>query len=211
MQKLKQYLREVIIGGIYLIFPLTLLIYVASMAHDFVAFLIKPLSNVMPDIIPGFDGSYLLAAFILIQLCFLGGILLLNKNNRSRFDDFERKFLMGVPGYSKLKLAAALMTGDTQNELPVVAVRDGDTITLATKMASNGIWCTVYIPSAPDAGSGTIMIVPCSTVTLTDITAKDLMMVMKSRGIGSVSMLDKIGRVAVPAASEVPSTQIPAA
>ena len=84
MQKLKQYLREVIIGGIYLIFPLTLLIYVASMAHDFVAILIRPLSNVMPDIIPGFDGSYLLAAFILIQLCFLGGILLLNKNNRCR-------------------------------------------------------------------------------------------------------------------------------
>ena len=48
MQKLKQYLREVIIGGIYLIFPLTLLVYVASVAHDFVAFLIKPLSNVMP-------------------------------------------------------------------------------------------------------------------------------------------------------------------
>lgn len=199
MQKLKKYLREVIVGGIYLIFPLTLLIYVIRMAHDFVASMIRPLSDAMPDIIPGFDGSYLLAAFILIQLCFLGGLLLLNKNNRSRFDDFERKFLMGVPGYNKLKLAATLMIGDTQNDLPVVAVRDGESITLGAKMASNGIWCTVYIPSAPDAGSGSLVIVPCSAVMPTDITAKDLVMVLKARGMGSAQILDSLGSAILPA------------
>jgi uncharacterized membrane protein len=199
MRTLNNYLREVMIGGIYLIFPLTLLIYVASMAHDFVSVLIRPLSNVMPDIIPGFDGSYLLAAFILIQLCFLGGILLLNKNNRSRFDDFERKFLMVVPGYNKLKLAATLMVGDTQNNFQIVAVHDGDSITLGSLMDSNGEWCTVYIPGSPDAGSGSVMFFRCSAVSKTNINAKDLVMVMKSRGMGSVGMLDKIGRLATPA------------
>jgi uncharacterized membrane protein len=208
MQKLSKYLKEVMIGGIYLVFPLTLLIYVITLAHNFVEVLIRPLSNVMPDIILGFDGSYLLAAFVLIQLCFLGGIVLLNKSNRSRFDEFERKFLMAVPGYNKLKLAATMMSGDTENGLPVVAVRNGDTITLAAKMASNGIWCTVYIPGAPDASSGSIMIVPCSAVTLTDINAKDLVMVLKSRGLDSVGMLDKIGRMAVPAAQTDPAVAV---
>jgi uncharacterized membrane protein len=199
MQKLKKYLREVVIGGIYLIFPLTLLIYVIRMAHDFVAVMISPLSKAMPDIIPGFDGSYLLAAFILVQLCFLGGILLLNKNNRSRFDAFERKLLMVVPGYNKLKLAATLMVGDTQNNFQIVAVHDGDSITLGSLMDSNGEWCTVYIPGSPDAGSGSVMFFRCSAVSKTNINAKDLVMVMKSRGMGSVGMLDKIDRLATPA------------
>mgnify|MGYP001764793801 CR=1 FL=1 len=199
MHKLNKYLREVMIGGLYLIFPLTLLIYVILMAHDFVGVMIRPLSNAMPDIIPGFDGSYLLAAFILVQLCFLGGILLLNKNNRSRFDDFERKFLMGVPGYNKLKLAATLMVGDTQNDLPIVAVRDGDSITLGVLMDSNGEWCTVFIPESPDASAGSVVFFRRSAVSTTDIRAKDLIMVLKSRGMGSSAMLGNLCRIAPPA------------
>jgi uncharacterized membrane protein len=208
MQKLKNYLKEVIIGGIYLIFPLTLLIYVILMAHDFVSVMIRPLSNAMPDIIPGFDGSYLLAAFILVQLCFLGGVLLLNKNNRSRFDDFERKFLMGVPGYNKLKLAAALMIGDTQNDLSVVSVRDGDSITLGVLMDSNGEWCTVFIPESPDASTGSVVFFHCSAVTTTDIRAKDLVMVLKSRGMGSSAILGKLGRIASPATQTNPAIAV---
>jgi uncharacterized membrane protein len=208
MQMLKKYFREVMIGGLYLIFPLTLLIYVILMAHDFVSVMVRPLSNAMPDIIPGFDGSYLLAAFILVQLCFLGGVLLLNKNNRSRFDDFERKYLMGVPGYNKLKLAATLMVGDTQNELQVVAVPDGDSVTLGVLMDSNGEWCTVFIPESPDASTGSVVFFRCSAVTSTDIRAKDLVMVLKSRGMGSSVILGKFGRIASPAAQTDPAVAV---
>lgn len=208
MHKLNKYLREVMIGGLYLIFPLTLLIYVILMAHDFVATLISPLSDALPDIVPGFDGSYLLAAFILVQLCFLGGILLLNKNNRSRFDDFERKFLMGVPGYNKLKLAATLMVGDTQNELQVVALRDGDSVTLGVLMDSNGEWCTVFIPESPDASTGSVVFFRSYAVTSTDIRAKDLVMVLKSRGMGSSAILGKFGRIASPAAQTDPAVAV---
>jgi uncharacterized membrane protein len=192
MQKLKKFLREVIIGGIYLIFPLTVLIYVIHMAHDFVASMIRPLSDALPDFIPGYDGSVLLATVVLVNLCFLGGILLLNKNNRSRFDDFERNVLMAIPGYNKLKLSAAMMIGDPQVNIQVVAIHGSDTISLGLLMETDGDWCTVFIPGSPDVSSGSVKFYQCSAVTKTDISAKDLIMAMKSRGVGSSVLIRKL-------------------
>lgn len=192
MQKLKKFIREVIIGGIYLIFPLILLIYVIRMAHDFVASMIRPLSDALPDIIPGYDGSVLLAAVVLVNLCFLGGILLLNKNNRSRFDYFERNVLMAIPGYNKLKLSAALMTNDPQVNIQVVAIHGTDTIDLGLLMETDGDWCTIYYPGSPDVSSGSIKVHRCASVTKTDISTKELIMAMKARGVGSSALIIKL-------------------
>ena len=68
----------------------------------------------------------------------LNGLPIKVKPIGSRFDDFERKFLMGVPGYNKLKLAATLMVGDTQNELQVVALRDGSTLRFDRLLIASG-------------------------------------------------------------------------
>ena len=188
MQKLKKFLREVLIGGIYLIFPLTLLIYIIRMAHDFVASMIRPLSDALPDIIPGYDGSVLLAAVVLVNLCFLGGILLLNKNNRSRFDVFERSVLMAIPGYNKMKLSASIMINDPQVNIQVVAIHGSDTISLGLLVETDGDWCTVYHP----AHRMSVQVRSNSTgaaVTKTDISAKDLIMSMKSRGLSAQALL----------------------
>jgi len=211
MQKLKKFLREVIIGGIYLIFPLTVLIYVIRMAHDFVASMIRPLSDALPDIIPGYDGSVLLAAVVLVNLCFLGGILLLNKNNRSRFDVFERSVLMAIPGYNKMKLSASIMINDPQVNIQVVAIHGSDTISLGLLVETDGDWCTVYSPGSPDVGSGSIKFYRCTAVTKTDISAKDLIMAMKSRGLGSSALIRKLFKDIGPGQAISPPHQPPAA
>ncbi len=175
MNRLKDFIRKAMIGGLLVLLPIFILVAVFRWFFYFVTNLIQPLTNYMSQLyhVPELVADSMVILFILL-VCFSIGTLIsttFGKWLHSRFDLYLAKL---APGYRLIKEIVAQVFGDSESSPfakgEVVRVKlfgescDTTITALVTARHKDGT-VTIFMPTGPNPTSGNIYHVPRKLVT----------------------------------------------
>ncbi len=190
MLALLRLLKATLVGGILFLLPIgiTLVVFGKLLAISMHA------SQIMHDrLFPGYESTIVplvIAIGVLVLIALLAGLFARTPLGRSLFIKLEGAVLARLPIYTILRQMLVDMADSAdrlagQGELKVVRVRFDDLTQIGfvvDRIPGEGI--IVYLPGAPSALSGTVVLVEDARVTETDLEPKQVMASMRRLGAG---------------------------
>jgi uncharacterized membrane protein len=181
-----------LIGGVVFLLPLIVVIYVLGHGLALAAGAAAPLVALLPQKdIGGITLASLVALALLLLLCFGAGLLARAAAGRAFADRFEERLQMLYPRYSVIKAMSQGLHGALgQRVLKPVMARfdDHELIAFDIERLDDGR-VVLYLPGAPDAWSGSVVLVPAERVQPLDIDPAQLARSMQRLGLGTAALL----------------------
>jgi uncharacterized membrane protein len=181
-----------LIGGVVFLLPLIVVIYVLGHGLALAAGAAAPLVALLPQKdIGGITLASLVALALLLLLCFGAGLLARAAAGRAFADRFEERLQMLYPRYSVIKAMSQGLHGALgQRVLKPVMARfdDHELIGFDIERLDDGR-VVLYLPGAPDAWSGSVVLVPAERVQPLDIDPAQLARSMQRLGLGTAALL----------------------
>ncbi|HSN48322.1 MAG TPA: DUF502 domain-containing protein [Flavobacterium sp.] len=186
MKIIFRFIANTLTGGILIMIPLFLIIVLFGKANTYLLTISEPIAKRLPDIFLGFDGSKLLAIFLLILICFLCGLAFQSRFIKRWVEKIEVNVLCHMPGYSLLKSVIADAVGaKVENNMTSVLVKEGDGWIIGFLVEENEDLCTVYLPGAPKPSLGRIKIVPTASIQKLGVRMNVVAQSIKNFGKGA--------------------------
>jgi uncharacterized membrane protein len=193
MKKVYLFLKNTIVGGVFLLLPLLVIIILFQKAHHLLTPVGKTLSQKFG--IDHFMGFTLIMAVLIIAVCFLLG-LSLRLSGVTRFSRWlENSLFRFFPGYEYMKriLQEQLQQEDEQPNQQAVMVRLDDSWYPGMLVEDTGDGrCTVYLPGAPQAASGQVCVVEEERLIRLNCGIKDLFRMQRGFGKGLAQQIAKV-------------------
>ena len=195
MSRMKSLIKTSFLGGLTVILPVAILIFVFKWIFGVVARVIQPLTNliliksnlreIMAD---------LLALAIIITVCFIVGVIVKTQIGRFIHTSLENSILKFAPGYSLIKETIMQFLGRKKtpfSSVALVQVFGNETMLTAfvTDEHSDGSY-TVFVPTGPNPTSGNIYHLESRFVHQVDVPVEDAMRSIISCGAGSAMLID---------------------
>jgi uncharacterized membrane protein len=190
-------LRDLIIDGILLALPLGAAAYLLRKVVHLLMAMLGPVLHFAPDAhwygIAALEIAALLALLLLLLLL---GLFARSAPGRKLGATLEQLVLSKIPGYMIFKsIAADLGSTDREEEMRPALIAFDDNTVLGFVIEESEIrtddgLITVFIPGAPTAAQGSVVIVPRSRVKLLDVGMGSARKVMKQRGAGLLALLE---------------------
>ena len=201
-QGTKNFLKTTLLGGIIVILPITILIFVFRWLFNVVANGIKPLTDLVVSAIPLLPDQYdeLIATIIVISVilgvCFLVGLFIRTKLGQLIFNVLENGVLSKAPGYKMVKETVNQFFGRKQSPFSSVALvqifqNETKVTAFITDRHDNGI-VTVFVPTGPNPTSGFIYHIPEEFVHPVNVRVEDAMRSVISCGTGSGMLIKEL-------------------
>jgi len=186
MKSILGFIRTTITGGILLLLPIILLIVIFTKAYNILHKLSAPISEKLPELIFGFDGSNLIAFLLLILICFISGLLFRSKYVKNWIKKLEDNLLINVPGYALIKSLTSSTIGKTSDtDMVPILIKDDNSWSLAFLVEENEKLSTVFIPDAPKHDAGEVKIIPSELIEKLDVSVNAFSRSIKNYGKGA--------------------------
>jgi uncharacterized membrane protein len=187
-----------LVGGVFFLLPLVIVVVVFGEGLALMVRALQPLVAMMPlRWIGSVALATILAAIVLVLVCFAAGLVARAAAGRAFKERFEHRLQTLYPRYAVIKamsqgLYGALGAGPVgQYALKPVLVRldDHRMIAFETERLSDG-QAVLYVPGAPDIWSGSVVLVPGERVQRLDVAPADIAKALRALGIGTKTLLD---------------------
>lgn len=189
-------IRTILLGGIAVLLPITILVFFFKWIYYGTTDLIKPLTNL---VVAWLGMGPWLADFLVIALllvfCFATGFVVRTRLGGLLLSWMENKLLHPLPGYKIVKeTVSQFVRTDQPSPLSTVAMVQlfGDevlTTAFVTAEHDNGYY-TVFVPTGPNPTSGLMFHVPKTRVTLLPgISGETAMRTVIGCGIGAQPLI----------------------
>jgi uncharacterized membrane protein len=197
MKRLNEFFKTSVIGGIVVILPVAILVFVFKWIFGFVTSTIQPLTNLIMKITVQSRIQELLADIaaltIIIGACFVVGIFVRTKVGTYLYHNIENRILKAAPGYSLVKETVIQFLGSKKTPFSKVALvrlfSDGTLVSaFITDEHEDGSY-TVFVPTAPNPTSGYVVHVKNDYVYPVDVPVEDTMRSIISCGAGSSRLI----------------------
>lgn len=190
IRRAQRFVVTTILGGLVVVLPLTLFVFIIRVLFDFIIGVIHPISSLF-----GFSDHVnewlinLLVLAIILVLFFLIGLAVRTEMGQRLFQNLEEQWLKPLPFYTIIReTVQQLFSKDKMPFSKVVLVDPFNSGMLMTGFITdelpNGFF-TVFVPTAPNPTNGFIFHIPPERVTLVDSGTEDAMRSVISLGIGS--------------------------
>ena len=198
MKRLKRFLATTLIGGIVVVLPAALMIFVVLWVFGLVASGISPLTDALVQSTRLRETlAKCLAIAILLTACFVIGLTVRTRGGKWIFGAIENHTLKRIWGYSTIRETVGQLMGGMGgakgafSTVALVQVFGNDTLMTAfvTDTHDDG-WRTVFVPTGPNPTSGNIYHVPGEFVHVVDIPVDQAMRSIISCGAGSAALMD---------------------
>ena len=197
MQRLREFIKSTLIGGLLVVLPLAILIFVMNWAFNLVRGMISPLTRILMDksLAQGIFAD-VVAIGLLVWICFLIGAIVRTRLGRWTYALLESKLLAKAPGYSMIKETVTHFLGkDKESPFSSVALArifGNDTLVsvFITDTHADGSY-TVFMPTGPNPTSGNIYHLKAEYVYLVDVSVEDTMRSIIGCGAGSSTLIAK--------------------
>jgi len=197
MGKAKTFIKTSVLGGVAVILPAAILVFIFKWIFDLVTGMIQPLTNLVlaksdiREIV-----AVILVIGIIIAVCFLVGVVIKTRIGRFIHEELEKRILSMAPGYSLIKETVMQFLGKKQTPFSSVAlahVYENETLMTAfvTDTHQNGDY-TVFVPTGPNPTSGNIYHLKKQYVRHIDVSVETAMRTIISCGAGSTSLVDAL-------------------
>jgi len=194
MKKPINFVKTTIVGGILVLIPVVVTIFVLSKVFN----LLQGVSAVIARRIPlskigGVGISTLISIILLLFICFLAGILVRTRSVQTIIGWFEDHVLVYIPGYAYLKAVStnALTSEGTTNWKPATVFIDDNEI-ICFVIDESEDYCTVFMPSAPTPSSGTVGARHKSNVRYLSLTVRETILLIKQFGKGAAKEIQRL-------------------
>jgi uncharacterized membrane protein len=181
-------LRDLPIDGVLLALPLGAVAYLVHKMVGLLVPLLTPAAHLLP---PGhwFGVATIdLAALLLLAL----GLIALGVFSRSKpglrvAETLEQLVLSKIPGYLIIKSIAADFSSTERDEglrPALVSFDDNQVLGFVVEQDLATHRVVIFLPGAPTAGAGNVVVVPTSRVQILDVPLGSARRAMKQRGLG---------------------------
>lgn len=181
-----------LIGGVVFLLPLIVVIYVLGQGLALAARAVEPLVALLPQRdIGGVALASIAALALLLLLCFGAGLLARAAVGRAFAERFEARLQTLYPRYSVIKAMSQGLHGALgQRVLQPVMARfdDHELIAFDIEHLDDGR-VVLYLPGAPDAWSGSVLLVAAERVQPLPIDAAELAKTLQGLGRGTAALL----------------------
>ena len=184
MKNIWNYLLGRIITGFIIIVPLYLCILLLLKIMSSLAKLVRPITTLLPDWLPG---ENLLAFLVMLLLCLLVGVLVRTKAGYAVQQKIERSFFQRIPGYSLFRSLTRRLAGESEGNVwqPALAeIEEALVPAFIIEELDDGRY-TVFVPSSPSPFAGTVYILERNRVHPIDVPFKQAIKVVSRWGEGA--------------------------
>lgn len=193
MNRVPHFFRTTLVAGVLFLVPIVVLVVIIAKALEFAHRFSDPLAARFP-VMAGHT-PLLLAALLLIIVCFLLGLLARLGPARMGVAWLESTFLSKLPGYAFLKGAGESVLGqEGQTPYPVVLARIEDAWQFGFVIEElDGGHRAVFVPGAPNAMSGSVYFMGPDRVRATNVTVSAALKCLRLLGAGGGKLLPDLG------------------
>jgi uncharacterized membrane protein len=189
-----KFLRATLVGGVMFLVPVVVLAVILGKALEIARKVTDPLAARIPvHSVIGLQTPTLLAAFLIVLLCFLAGLLARMRTAARAVRWLESTLLSNIPGYEFFKAVSGRMIGaDVEGAPQAVLVYTGDSwqIGFEFERLDNGL-AAVYVPEGPACASGPVMFVPPERLSPLGLSPAAAMKCLRRLGAGSNALLGR--------------------
>ncbi len=193
-KRLRQFVATTFIGGLVVILPLTLFIFLVQLIVRFTAKLLKPIRAIIPFSESVSSGLLdLISLSIVLALFFFVGIVVRTSVGGKMFTRFEQRWLMNLPLYGVLReTVRQFLERDNTPFSQVVLVDAFGSGALMTGFVTDdevgGGYVTVFVPTAPNPTNGFVFHIKKEKLRYVDTRPEDAMSSIIGVGTGSSSL-----------------------
>ncbi|MGB5259367.1 MAG: DUF502 domain-containing protein [Gammaproteobacteria bacterium] len=195
MDKLKNFLKTSLLGGVVVILPMAILVSVTLWIFSLVTGLIQPLTRILiSDSQLNVIAAEVIVIILILMACFFVGVLVRTRLGGYLFSYIETRILKQAPGYSMIKDTVLQIFGSNKDSpftsVALVQVFGNDTLMTAfvTDKHDDGSF-TVFVPTGPNPTSGLIYHLHGRNVHPVEISVQDAMRSIISCGAGSAKLM----------------------
>jgi uncharacterized membrane protein len=180
------------IGGVVFLLPLVVVLVVLGQGLALAAHAVQPVVALLPFQSVGGIAMVSVAALLLVLLiCFAAGLIARAAAGRAFAERFEDRLQTLYPRYSVIKAMSQGLHGVLgQKVLRPVLIHGDDQQQVAfdIERLADGR-AVIYLPGAPDAWSGSVVVVSAERVEPLDVDAADVAKAMQGMGLGLAALL----------------------
>ncbi|MEE9145147.1 MAG: DUF502 domain-containing protein [Candidatus Binatia bacterium] len=199
MKRIRDFLKTSLLGGLVVILPVAILIFVFKWIFGLVTNMVQPLTNLvmarsqMQEIL-----ADILVIAVILSLCFVIGVFVRTRLGKWIFKTLENKILKIAPGYSLIKETVMQFLGGKKSPFSSVALVQifaNETLASAfvTDTHEDGSY-TVFVPTGPNPTSGNIYHLAARFVHPVDVPVEDAMRSIISCGAGSTKLIKALSK-----------------
>jgi len=199
MKKTKNFLKTTLLGGVAVILPSAILLFIFKWIFNFITGLIQPITNIvmaksdMREIV-----ADILVILIIMISCFIIGVIIKTKFGKFIHENLENHILNIAPGYTMIKETIMQFLGKKQSPFSSVAlVQVFENSALMTAFITDshptGSF-TVFVPTGPNPTSGNIYHLKSKYVHHIDTPVETAMRSIISCGAGSTELFEKLNQ-----------------
>ena len=181
-------LRDLLIDGALLALPLGAAAYLLFKVIVLLKKLLGPVAHLLPEgHLLGIAAVEIAAVVVLLLALVALGVFARSTPGRRIAETLESVVLSKIPGYQIVKSIAADFGGsERQADLRPALVRFDDNTVLGfiVEESATADMVTVFVPDAPSAASGSVVLVSRERVQTLDVPTGSAMKAMKQRGLG---------------------------
>lgn len=188
-----QFVKATVVGGVFVLAPIVLLLYVIGEALTMVYKGVKPLMAWFPvHSIGGISLALLVAIVALVGLCFVAGLFANTTLAKWFVHKVEMLVLSNLPGYSLVKSMGESVAGvDSGSRRTAVLVHfhERSQVGFVMDRVSDGR-LIVFIPNSPSPWTGALQIVTADRVEYLGTPIQEVVERLQRLGVGLGAALE---------------------
>jgi uncharacterized membrane protein len=196
MSQIKSFLGTSLLGGIVVILPVAIILFIIKWLFDLVTSIIQPLTNLVVAISQLQETlADLLVIATILSVCFVVGVFVRTRLGNWFHTILENRVLKIAPGYTLIKeTIVQFLSNKTRasfSSVALVQLFGNETLASAfiTDRHPDGS-CTVFVPTGPNPTSGNIFHLKAEYVHPVNVRIEDAMRSIISCGAGSQKLIN---------------------
>jgi uncharacterized membrane protein len=193
MRRIAEFSKTTLIGGLLIVLPLYLAILLLAKTVSGLLSLLSPITGAIPDDV---GLRPVIAALILIAICFLAGLAVRTGPGLRAKNAIERTVLERIPGYSLLRGLTGRLTGtreDATFAVALVEIEEALVPAFIVEENRDGSF-TVFVPSVPTPAAGSVYILAAARVHRVDVSFATAVQVISKWGTGAGALVEAMQR-----------------
>jgi uncharacterized membrane protein len=199
MKRFQTFVKTTILGGVVVMLPFVIMIFVVKWLFGYVSSVIEPFTSAVVTNIrmPEIFGDIVVILLILFA-CFVVGVFVKTRVGVWILGGLEDSLFRRAPGYTTIKETVSQLLGKEKSPFSTVALVQlfgSDTLVSAfvTDSHPDGSH-TVFVPTGPNPTSGMIYHVEGRYVHTVDVPVEETMRTIISCGAGSTQLIQSMSR-----------------
>lgn len=193
MKRIAEFTRTTLIGGLLIVLPIYVTLLLLAKTVSGLLALLSPITGQIPADV---ELRAVLAAVILVGVCFVAGLVVRTGLGLRAKNALERTLLEKIPGYSLVRGLTGRVTGSSEDATFAVALVELENALVPAFIVEelkDGSY-TVFVPSVPTPAAGAIYILPRERVHRVDVPFTTGVSVISKWGTGAGALVEAMQR-----------------